>query len=200
VTLKTGRFGDYFELTQTEEEKEEELKPRRVSVPKGLVAADVTPEMAQKLIQLPRILGAHPENNDEVSTGLGRYGPFLKREKEYRNLESWERACEITFEEALEILKEPKPKGRRAAKVVLKPIGEVEGAEGDVNVMDGRYGPYVTDGKTNATLPRGTDPKSVTTAQAKEWLDAKRGAPKKPKRKPAAKKTKTTKKASKKSA
>ena len=85
--------------------------------------------MAQKLIQLPRSLGEHPENGDPITTGLGRYGPFLKRADEYRNLESWERACDITLDEALEILKQPKPKRRGfgAKKTVLKELGEIEG-------------------------------------------------------------------------
>ena len=172
VYLKEGRYGKYLELAQTEEEKEEKAKPRRVSIPRGLAVEDLTSEIAAQLIQLPRQLGTHPENGDEITTGLGRFGPFLKRADEYRNLESWQRACEITFDEALEILKQPKPtrRGRGAPKTVLHEIGEVEGVEGTVNVLDGRYGPYVTDGKVNATVPRGTDPKSITAEMAKTML------------------------------
>ncbi len=184
VMLKLGRFGEYLELGQTEDEIEKKQKPRRVSLPRGVKAADLTPDMAQRLIQLPRALGDHPENGDPITTGLGRYGPFLKRGAEYRNLESWERACDITREEALEILKQPKPKrkGFGAKKTVLKELGEIEGAAGPVNVLDGRYGPYVTDGKTNATVPKGTDPLEVTSDQAKVMLEAKRNAPKKKRR------------------
>ena len=184
VTLKNGRFGEYLELGQTEEERESKQKPRRVSLPRGLKSTDLTVEIAEKLIQLPRSLGEHPENGAAVTTGLGRYGPFLKRGDEYRNLESWERACDITFEEALEILKQPKPERKRfgAKKTVLKELGEIEGAAGPVKVLDGRYGPYVTDGKTNVTVPKGSDPLEVTPEQAKEMLDAKRKAPKKPRR------------------
>ncbi len=184
VTLKSGRFGEYLELGQTEEESEKKRKPRRVSLPRGVKSADLTPEMAQKLIQLPRALGEHPETGEAISTGLGRYGPFLKRGDEYRNLESWERACELTLEEALEILKQPKPERRRfgAKKTVLKELGEIEGAAGPVKVLDGRYGPYVTDGKTNVTVPKGTDPLEVTPQQAAEMLEAKRKAPKKKRR------------------
>ncbi len=184
VMLKRGRFGEYLELGQTEEEREKKQKPRRVSVPRGVESADLTPETAQRLIQLPRSLGDHPETGEAISTGLGRYGPFLKRGDEYRNLESWERACDITFEEALEVLKQPKPKRRGfgAKKTVLKELGEIEGAAGPVKVLDGRYGPYVTDGKTNATVPKGTDPLGVTTEQAQAMLEAKRNAPKKKRR------------------
>ena len=80
-----------------------------MSLPRGVKAADLTPEIAERLIQLPRSLGLHPETGDEIATGIGRYGPFLRHGKEFRNLESWERACDITLEEALEILKQPKP-------------------------------------------------------------------------------------------
>lgn len=184
VTLQRGRYGEYLELGQTEEEKESKEKPRRVSVPRGLKGADVTAEMAQQLIQLPRTLGDHPESGETVSTGLGRYGPFLKHGSEYRNLESWQKACALTFEEAVEILKEPKKTGRRfgAPKKVLKEIGDLPDAAGKVQVLDGRYGPYVTDGKTNATIPKGTDPASITPEQAQELLVAKRKAPKKARR------------------
>lgn len=181
ITLQTGRFGPYLELSQTEEEKEEKgNKPRRVSLPKGIGPEDVTEAIAQKLIQLPRSLGNHPESGEPISTGLGRYGPFLKHGDEFRNLPSWEKACEIEMEEALEILKQPKPKGRgrgRAApKKVLKEIGELPDAAGPVQVLDGRYGPYVTDGKTNASLPKGVSPDSITPEKAAEMLAAKRAA------------------------
>lgn len=181
VTLKSGRFGEYLELGQTEEEVESKKKPRRVSLPRGLKAVDLTVEIAQKLIQLPRALGDHPESGEAITTGLGRYGPFLKHGDEYRNIESWQQACDITRDEALEILKTPKPKGRRfgAKKTVLKELGDIEGAAAKVQILDGRYGPYITDGKTNATVPKGTDPMEVTVEQAKELLDAKRKAPKK---------------------
>ena len=184
VTLQSGRFGEYLELGQTEEEKESKEKPRRVSLPRGLKSADLTPEVAQRLIQLPRSLGDHPESGSPISTGLGRYGPFLKHGDEFRNIETWERACDITFDEAIEILKQPKPQGRRfgAKKTVLKELGEIEGAVKAVQILDGRYGPYITDSKTNVTVPKGTDPLEITAEQAKELLDAKRKAPKKPKR------------------
>ncbi|MEM7349889.1 MAG: topoisomerase C-terminal repeat-containing protein, partial [Acidobacteriota bacterium] len=172
---------EYLELGQTEEEVESKKKPRRVSLPRGLKAVDLTVEIAQKLIQLPRALGDHPESGEAITTGLGRYGPFLKHGDEYRNIESWQQACDITRDEALEILKTPKPKGRRfgAKKTVLKELGDIEGAAAKVQILDGRYGPYITDGKTNATVPKGTDPMEVTVEQAKELLDAKRKAPKK---------------------
>lgn len=186
IFLKVGRFGAYFELEQTEEEKENaKVKPHRVSLPRGLTADDVTPEVAQSLISLPRTLGTHPEDGEEIIATLGRYGPYIKKGKDSRSLGTWQEACEIGMEKALEILKQPKKTGRNQ-KVILKELGEIEDAEGPVQVIDGRYGPYVSDGKTNATIPRGTDPASVTPEQAKELLDARRKAPKK--KRPARKK------------
>ncbi len=180
VTLKKGRFGDYLELELSEEEKaanetaKKKVKPRRTSLPRGLKAADVTPEIAQRLIQLPRVLGVHPESGEEISAAIGRYGPYIKHGDDFRNVEAWERACGIELSEALEIFKQPKPRGRgrSAAKTVLKEIGKVEGAAGEVKVLDGRYGPYVTDGKVNATLPKGSDPQAVTAEQALGLLTA----------------------------
>jgi len=185
ITVQRGRYGEYLELGQTEEEKERKEKPRRVSVPKGMTGAEVTPEIAQKLIQLPRTLGEHPEDGAKISTGLGRYGPYLKHGDEFRSLESWQKACDIELAEALEILKQPKPSRKRrfgGKKTVLKEIGELEGAAGKVQVLDGPYGPYVTDGETNASVPKGTDPKEVTPEQAQELLEARRKAPKKKRR------------------
>ncbi|RMH21627.1 MAG: type I DNA topoisomerase [Acidobacteria bacterium] len=179
IYLRRGRFGAYLELGQTEEERQAKVKPRRVSIPRGLDAGDVTPDVAQRLIQLPRTLGTHPETGEPVTTGIGRYGPFVKHGDDFRSLKSWQEACDLDLEQALEILRQPKPARRRfgAAKTVLKELGEAEGADGPLKVLDGRYGPYVTDGKTNATLPKGTDPQSVTVEQALAWIEERRKAP-----------------------
>ncbi|MEL7060969.1 MAG: type I DNA topoisomerase [Acidobacteriota bacterium] len=179
IFLQTGRYGEYLELGQTEEEKEAKEKPRRVSLPRDVATADLTPEIAQLLIQLPRSLGHHPESGDEIQTAIGRYGPYVRHQKDFRSLESWRQACTIELPAALEILAQPKKTRRGAQKKVLKELGEIEGAAGPVQVLDGRYGPYVSDGKTNATLPRGSDPMAVDAERAKELLDAKRKAPKK---------------------
>ncbi|MEM8963549.1 MAG: type I DNA topoisomerase [Acidobacteriota bacterium] len=180
VFLKIGRFGPYLEREQTEEQREAKDKPHRVSLPRGMKPEEVDEEIASLLIQLPRSLGTHPDDGEPISTGLGRYGPFLKHGDEFRSLSTWQQACTIAEKEALEILAQPKPAGKRrfgsTAKKVLKEFGK----HGDVEVklLDGRYGPYVTDGKTNASLAKGTDPDSVTTEQALELLEAKRKAPK----------------------
>ena len=180
VYLRHGRFGPYLELEQTEEEKEKsKKKPHRVSVPKGVDPADLTEETAQKLIALPRTLGKHPESGEEIAAGLGRYGPYVKQGRDYRNLDSWRTALEIGLQEALEILKQPKKRGRGRQKKVLKELGEHDTAAGKIQLLDGRYGPYVTDGKTNASLPKGADPEETTLEQAVAMLEKKRNAPKK---------------------
>lgn len=178
ISVKSGRYGEYLELGQTEEEKEAKKKPRRVSLPPKMKSTNVTLDVAKRLIQLPRELGEHPEDGEMVTTGIGRYGAFVKKAKDYRNLKSWEEACELTFEQALEIFKTPK-KARRFEKTVLMELGEVPGAAGPVQVLDGRYGPYVSDGETNASLPRGSDPSAVTVEQAQSLLEERRKAPKK---------------------
>ncbi|NJL26645.1 MAG: type I DNA topoisomerase [Thermoanaerobaculia bacterium] len=182
ITLERGRFGEYLELALTEEERESKAKPKRVSLPKGVTAENLTPEVAQQLMMLPRRLGSHPETNHVLSTGIGRFGPFLKHGDEFRSLKSWQDACTMTLEQALEILAQPKPVRKSrfgAAKTVIKDLGMLEGAAGPVQVLEGRYGPYVTDGKTNASLPKGVTPDSLSAADALELLAKKRGAPKK---------------------
>ncbi len=179
ITVQMGRFGPYLELGLTEEEKEQKVKPKRVSLPKGLAPEEVTPEIATRLMALPRSLGQHPETGQELSTAIGRYGPYLKHGDEFRNLPSWTAACDIDLDGALAILAQPKAAGRgrgRAAREVLQELGELAGAEGPVQVLNGRYGPYVTDGKTNATLPKNLDPQALAPEQALELLAAKRAA------------------------
>jgi len=184
VFLRHGRFGFYLERKRNAEEEERGDKPQRVSIPRGLDAAEVTPEIAAQLITLPRTVGRHPDDGEPVTTGIGRYGPFVKHGDEFRSLGSWQEACTVELGPALELLAKPKPSRRFGAKkTVLQEIGEVAGAAGPVKVLDGRYGPYVTDGETNASLPKGADPKAVTAEQAAELLEARRKAPKKKRRK-----------------
>jgi DNA topoisomerase-1 len=176
ITLQSGRFGPYLEQASADGGK-----PKRVSLPQGLKPEEVTPELAERLMALPRTLGAHPETGEEISAGLGRYGPYLRHGSEFRNLASWQEACELDLERALAILRQPKPNGRGrrqggAAREVLKELGTLAGAEGPVVVLAGRYGPYVTDGKTNATLPKGTDPAALTSERAAELLAERRAA------------------------
>ncbi|HEX4953508.1 MAG TPA: type I DNA topoisomerase [Thermoanaerobaculia bacterium] len=183
ITVQVGRFGPYLELGLADGE---EGKPKRVSLPKDLAPEAVTAEVAHRLVSLPRIVGRHPDTGEEISAGLGRFGPYLKHGEEFRNLSSWQDACEIGLDAALVRLAQPKGGGRarRAAAepTVLKELGQLPGAAGMVRLLAGRYGPYVTDGKVNASLPKGNSPDELTAELAVELLAAKRAAGKPAKR------------------
>ena len=122
-----------------------------------------------RLLSLPRTLGKDPESGEPVKAGLGRYGPYVQRGREYRNIESADRVFTVTLDEALTLLAQEK-RPRRAAREVLKELGAHPDSGKAVRVLEGRYGPYVTDGTTNASIPRGTDPAAVTIGQAAELL------------------------------
>lgn len=163
IFLRSGRFGDYLEIPN------DENKPKRVSIPKGLSNAEVTPEIAIQLMSLPRVIGTDPATNEEIVAGIGRFGPFIKRGSDYRSLQDWQSAISISLEEALHLLAQPKyGKGTstRYAREVLNDFGELK-------VLNGRYGPYVTDGNTNATIPKGTDPKTISESAARELIEKK---------------------------
>jgi DNA topoisomerase-1 len=166
--------------------------------------ATVTLDDALKLLGLPRVVGVDPESGDEVLAQNGRYGPYLKKGKDTRSLETEEQIFTITMDEAQALYAQPK-KGRRGSATTLKELGEDPQTTKDISVKDGRYGPYVTDGETNASLPRGDNPEDMTLERATEMLAEKRAkGPAKRKRtkkttarrKPTKKKTttKTTKK------
>ncbi|MEM9616844.1 MAG: type I DNA topoisomerase [Pseudomonadota bacterium] len=195
VWLKVGRFGPYIQLG--EQEKGSKEKPKRSGLPKTWKVEDVDFEKALMLLSLPREVGAHPEDGEIIEAGLGRYGPFVKHGKTYANLESIDEVFEVGLNRAVTLIAEKiaNPRGRRAAKA-LKELGAHPTTGDPVNVMDGRYGPYVKHQKTNATLPNGTEPDTVTLEQALELIAAKEKKParKKATKKKAAKK-KTTKKA-----
>lgn len=195
VWLKVGRFGPYIQLG--EQEKGSKEKPKRSGLPKTWKVEDIDLEKALMLLSLPREVGAHPEDGEIIEAGLGRYGPFVKHGKTYANLESIDEVFEVGLNRAVTLIAEKiaNPRGRRAAKA-LKELGAHPTTGDPVNVMDGRYGPYVKHQKTNATLPNGTEPDTVTLEQALELIAAKEKKParKKATKKKAAKK-KTTKKA-----
>ncbi|MFN3198865.1 MAG: type I DNA topoisomerase [Bradymonadia bacterium] len=184
VTVQIGRFGHYVQLGETEEGKK--TKPKRESLLKGMDPATIDLETALKLLSLPRELGNDKEGNP-IHALNGRYGAYIKAGKESRSLPDGVTPLDVTLEQALELL--AKPSGRRAAAAVLAELGQdPEGAA--IVVKSGRYGPYVTDGTVNATLPKGTDPAALSLADALALIEKKRAsAPaKKGRRKTAAKK------------
>ncbi|MEO1044993.1 MAG: type I DNA topoisomerase [Pseudomonadota bacterium] len=193
VSLKTGRFGPYIECAADEGEK-----PKRASLPKDLPRADVDLDWALKLLSLPRVLGGHPETGKEISASIGRYGPYLVHDGKYAKLQSTAEVFETGMNAAVVKLAEAakRPGRGRTAQEPLKVLGKNPETEADIKLMDGRYGPYVTDGTTNATIPRDKDKDTITLDEALTLIAerAAKGPAKKRKKAPAKKKTTARKK------
>jgi DNA topoisomerase-1 len=171
VTLRTGRFGPYVQLGEAEGDE----KPKRASVPKGVDAATLDLEYALKLLSLPREIGLHPETSKPIVAGLGRYGPFILHDGTYANLGSLDEVFSVGINRAVVLLAEKaagggKSRWQRAAPTVLKDLGEHPSEGGKVQVLSGRYGPYVKHGDVNATLPRSKDPANLTMEEAVELI------------------------------
>ncbi len=158
VSLRSGRFGPYVQLGDGE-------KPKRVGLPKGTDIAHVDLDSAVKLLSLPRDVGKHPESGAPITANFGRYGPYVAHDGQYASLESPEDVFTIGLNHAVTVLAEKKARGGRRGPEALKELGN-DTAGTAIKLMKGRYGPYVTDGTTNATVPNGTDPSSVTLEQA----------------------------------
>jgi DNA topoisomerase-1 len=176
-----GRFGAYVQLGETPEKGSKE-KPKRSSLTGGQTESTVTLEEALKLLELPRELGAHPESGHPVVAGLGRFGPYVKHGDDYRSLASEDELFTVDLERALALFAQPKKFGRR--QMTKRVIRQLDGTDGGaaVQVLDGRYGPYVTDGETNASIPKGIDPATISLEDARGLIDARRGAPPREKR------------------
>ncbi len=183
VYVMNGRYGAYVQLGETPEGKKAE-KPKRASLQAGMTDATVTLEEALKLLSLPRIVGLHPDDNEPIATNFGRFGPYVKHGDEFRSLESEEDVFNISFDAALELLRAPKQSRRRqgAAKKTLRELTH-DGTT--LKVLAGRYGPYVTDGTTNASITKGMNPEALTWEQAQELLAARRDAVPMPRKGPA---------------
>ena len=184
VTRRAGRFGPYLQLGEAVEGE----KPRRASIPKGTAPESVTLEQALRLLSLPREVGIHPETAKPIVANFGRFGPFVLHDGTYANLETAEDVFTIGINRAVDMLAEKKAKGfSRPKPGALKDLGPHPDGGGNIQVLSGRYGPYVKHGKVNATLPRDSDPQALTMDEALALLAARAG--KSPaKRKPPAKK------------
>lgn len=190
--LLKNRQGFYLEVERTPEEVENKVKPTWISVPPGVDPRQLAQEDLNFLCLLPKTLGQHPEKGLPILFKVGKFGAYLECGEERRTVEDWRAAQSMDIPAAVEILNQPKFRTARSAPAPLKEFGELEGAAGPVKVLSGRFGPYVTDGETNATLPRGTDPETLTPEQAIELLARKREAgpsTRKPVRKKAAAKS-----------
>jgi len=182
ITLRSGRFGPYIQRGEGKEAK-------RAGLPKGWTPDSIDLEKALSLLSLPRDVGIHPETGKMISAGIGRYGPFLLHDGGYANLESVEEVFTVGINRAVTVIAEKKSRGpgARSKPAALKELGEHPDG-GAITVRDGRFGPYVNHGKVNATLPKGTDPQSLTLEQAIELINTKAGSSKSAPRKAAAKK------------
>jgi DNA topoisomerase-1 len=129
------------------------------------------------LLSLPRVVGVDPSDEAEIEALNGRYGPYIKKGRETRSLENEEQLFTLTLDDALKLLAQPKTRGRASASSVLRELGPDPATEAAITVKTGRYGPYVTDGKTNASLPRGESVEAITLEKAAEMLAEKRKNP-----------------------
>ncbi|MCX4512355.1 type I DNA topoisomerase [Streptomyces sp. NBC_01619] len=198
IVAKDGRYGPYVtEILPegTPKTGKNAVKPRTASLFKSMSVDTVTLEDALRLMSLPRVVGKDAEGV-EITAQNGRYGPYLKKGTDSRSLEAEEQLFAITLDEALAIYAQPKQRGRAAAKPPLKELGTDPVSERPVVVKDGRFGPYVTDGETNATLRTGDSVEDITPERGYELLaekrakgPAKKTAKKAPAKKTAAKKT-----------
>ena len=190
VFVKSGRFGPYVQLGLADEGE----KPKNAGLLKGMSVEDITLEVALKLLSLPRLVGEHPDSKEVIEAFNGRYGPYIKCGSETRSLPDDVSPLDVQLEQSLFLLSQPKRRGRSAPKEPIKTFESSPITEQPIRLLEGRYGPYVTDGETNASLPKGTETETVTFEQALQLL-AERAA-----KGPSRKKKKTKKKATKKKA
>ena len=163
ILLKSGRFGPYVERGD-----------KRASIPKDVPSDPLTLEMAEQLLSLPREIGMHPETGKPITASIGRYGPYLAHDGKYAKLASTSEVFETGMNAAVAKLADAASGGGRQRGASREPIamlGKHPASGGEIKLMAGRYGPYVTDGTTNATLPKGADPKTVTVDEAVRLID-----------------------------
>ena len=182
IFVLVGSYGPYVQLGEVTEENK---KPKRTSLPKGVPLEAVTLDMAVGLLSLPRLLGTHPATEAPIKAGLGRFGPYIvhdqgKEGKDYRSLKAEDDVLTVSLDRALELLAQPK-RGRGGSRGTKKPLRELGSHPEDkepVNIYDGPYGHYVKHGKVNASIPEGETVESLTLEKALELLAAKAGTKK----------------------
>jgi DNA topoisomerase-1 len=166
VYLKTGRFGPYVQLGEGKE-------PKRSSLPKGWEPTTLNLEQALRLLSLPREVGLHPETQLPISAGLGRYGPFILHDGKYANLPDVEEVFTVGINRAVDLIAQKAAGGfKRGGGAAVAAIQTFEHDNGPITVRAGRYGPYVNQGKINATIPKDVQPEAVTLDQAVQWIAA----------------------------
>ena len=178
VSLKIGRFGPYVQLGEAESKDD---KPKRSSLPKAWPPASIDLDRGLKLLSLPRQVGVHPEDNKPIVAGLGRFGPFIEHGGTYANLSNFDEIFEVGINRAVTLLAEKRAGGGgkgRSAVAPLRELGDHPDSGDKIQVMAGRYGPYIKCGKVNATLPKDVTPETVTVEQALDLINAKGGVKK----------------------
>lgn len=170
VYVLTGRFGPYVQLGESQND---EAKPKRMSLPAGVTPEQVDLPMALRLLELPKTLGIHPVSNKPVQAGLGRFGPYVVHQGEYRSIPKSDSVFNMNLEKALELLNQPKKS--RGKAVALKEFPATLQFQQAIHLFNGPYGPYLKCGKVNASLPEGVTPESITAESALEILQTKAG-------------------------
>ena len=169
VFLRTGRYGPYVQRGDTGADDE----VKRASLLRGMDADSIDIDTAKGLLSLPRLLGHHPETKEEVRAANGRFGPFVKCGEEIRSIPAGVSPLHIEIGQALRLLAQEKPRrGARARSQELKVVGRHPVTDKEIKLLSGRYGPYVSDGQINASLPRGSNPEDVKIGQAVDLLKA----------------------------
>jgi DNA topoisomerase-1 len=168
VFLLTGRYGPYVQLGEVTETNK---KPPRASLLKGMKSEEVTLELALKLLSLPRELGNHPETGKPIKAGVGRFGPYVVHDGTFKSLAKDDHVLTVELERAVELLSEVKNKTKKPSE--LKSLGKHPSLGDDINVMNGRYGPYLKVGKLNVGLPKGEDPETLTLEKAIGFIEEK---------------------------
>jgi DNA topoisomerase-1 len=171
VTVRTGRFGPYLQLGEGSKEE----KPKRASLPKDVSPEDMDLERALALLSLPREVGKHPETGDPIMAGIGRFGPYVQHGKTYANLEAGDDVLNVGLNRAVALIADKAAKGPRGRRFGADPgraLGDHPSKGAPIVVKNGRYGPYVSHGGVNATLPRDMAPEAVTLEQAVTLIDA----------------------------
>jgi DNA topoisomerase-1 len=173
VVAKNGRFGPY--VTEVlPEDAPKSRKPRTSSLFKTMSVDTVTLEEALELLTLPRVVGVDPSTGEEITAQNGRYGPYLKKGSDSRSIDSEEKLLTITLDEALAVYAQPKTRGRGAAAAPGRELGDDPATGAKITLKAGRFGPYVTDGEYNATIPKADDPDAITLERAAELLAERR--------------------------
>jgi DNA topoisomerase-1 len=174
VTVRDGRFGPFVQLGEGSDGE----KPKRASIPRGTSPADVDLERALKLLSLPREVARHPQTGEPILANIGRYGPYVQHGRTYANLGKDDDVLEIGGNRAIDLIvaKESGAGGGARRNDPGRALGEDPESGTTVVVKSGRFGPYVTDGSVNATLPRDVSPDAVTLDEALALLSARRAA------------------------